>query len=131
MQNPFRKLSDIIHVFYYDVPPCIRCGSYITCRYIKLHGDNDVEWQIDESLRHGELVQALDELPEQNCFCAECGCEWIGDVKLRFISKAELQEEKKQRHTIEIMTERIAQEREDRKNDHTMFKSIRRYIGKL
>lgn len=131
MQNIFQKLNNVIHTFYYDVPPCIRCGSPVTGRYIKLHRENDTEWQINESLRHGELVRALEEPTEKNCFCAHCGYEWTGSVKLRFISKNKLQEEKKKRHTIEIMNERKTEERKERRNDHSMFKHIKRYVGKL
>lgn len=131
MSNPKNVLLKIIHRFYYYIPPCPSCGSPVTGRYVKLHRETDTEWQINESLRHGELIQALNEVPLRNCFCVNCGYEWNEDAKLQFLSQEKINEEKKKRLTVDILNKRIAEQREALKRDHSLFKPIKRFIGKI
>lgn len=130
MQN-LQFLSKIIHRFYYYIPPCPVCKSPVTGRYVKLHRETDTDWQINESLRHGELIKALNEVPKRNCFCVNCGYEWIGDAKLQFLSQQEINKEKKKRLTIEILNKRIEEQRNAARHDHSLFKPLKKFIGKI
>lgn len=130
--NKIKIIFDkLIHHFYYYVPPCPSCKSHMTGYYIKLHRDTDTQWQINESLRHGELVKAVQVVPSKNCFCVACGYEWYDSVDLRFVSREFVKKQKKERLTIEILNKRIEEQKQEIKNDHAPFKGIRRFIGKL
>lgn len=130
--NRFREIFlNIKFKLYYYVPPCPLCGSPVTGRYVKLHRDVDTEWQINESLRHGELIKALNEVPIRNCFCINCGYEWNYDAKAIFISQNELNEEKKKRHTIDILNKCIEEQKSEERKNHSLFKPIKKFIGKI
>lgn len=131
MKKPNNIFKKIIHRTYYYISPCPSCGSPVTGRYVKLHRETDTEWQINESLRHGELIKAVNEVPLRNCFCVNCKYEWSDDVKLQFLSQEKINEEKKKRLTVEILNRRIAEQREAYKHDHSLLKPIKRFIGKI
>lgn len=121
----------IRHLYYY-VPPCPVCGSNMTGRYIKSHRETDSEWQLEESLKHGELIR-LQYVPMQyNCFCQICGFNWIGDIKPRFLNLDEIQMEKELRHTREILNQKMEEDREEeKKKKHSIFSPIAKFIGKI
>ena len=108
------KLNQLIHHVYYYVPPCPCCGSPITGHTIKIQGFNpsDIDWQVIESLKHGELIRPLDEVKEKNCFCLNCGYEWEDMIETRFLSNDEINEEKKKRSTSDILNVMMQEKRE-------------------
>ena len=116
---------------YYMVPPCPVCQSPVTGRYVRLSRDNVTEWQMDEALAAGELIQPISEMSPRNCFCVNCGYEWIGDVTFKLYSLEEINKQKIIRHTREILTERKKIQREEYRNDRSMFRGIKRFIGKI
>ena len=77
--------------FIHETPPCKRCGSIATGRYLI---SNDQEDGI-RYLQHGEYIRPCSEVPMNNLFCTECGMEWTGPVKFRYMSRAELNDRKK------------------------------------
>lgn len=95
-------MFDVRHIYYY-VPPCPKCGSRRTGRYMRqprvFPGD---QWYVQtESLGSGELVRFAKRVPDNNCYCEDCGNEWHHLVTSRFMTEAEIQEEKKARCTNE------------------------------
>lgn len=116
---------------YYYVPPCPECNSPITGQYMKLHRETDTEWQINEALRHGELIKALNTVPDRNCFCVNCGHEWFYSIDLALISTKELNIEREKRLTAEILNKRIEEQRELEKHQFSLFKPLKKFIGKL
>lgn len=124
-------LKKHIKTLYYYVPPCPLCKSPVTGHFIRLQRDTVSEWQITESLKHGELVQPVHEVGRNNCYCLKCGCQWPGDVETKWLSLLEIDEEKEKRVTRLLLNRRVEAERERVKNDHRAFKSMRRFIGKL
>lgn len=61
--------------FYYYVPPCPKCGSRRTGRYIK-RPITDSGFIKEKSLKMGELVRFAPSEPIKNAFCEDCGYEW-------------------------------------------------------
>ena len=105
-----------IKSLYYYVPPCPTCGSHMTGRFVKDHRTNDIEWVIDNSLKHGELVRPMPEIPPYaDAFCAECDYEWFADIHHTWVTNAELKLQKTERHTNEILAARYAAERQKEK----------------
>ncbi len=95
-----KKLLKKLPTIYYYVPPCPNCGSRRTGRFILQHCDTDTDWVVKESLKHGEIVGALPELPEkENCFCLECNHAWYYPVYASLRTRAFVEEEKKERKT--------------------------------
>lgn len=90
---------------YYRVPPCPKCGSMRTGRYVP-KGPFDI-WQkdseiISEYLSHGQLVR-LGRRGRNNAFCADCGHVWTEYINLVFISEKEYEKELADR-AIDIQT---------------------------
>lgn len=129
MKDFLRTLHLKSPVSYYYVPPCPKCGSRMTGRFVKEHGDADTEFIVRESLKHGELVSPAAEIPDKNLFCAECGYTWEGQVHMRFITFAQMQEEIEARGTKEILEQELDEEEDEKKNrPHGLFET---YIGRL
>lgn len=131
MFNPITLFRKYIKTVYYYVPPCPLCRSPVTGHFVKAGRDPVAEWQIDECLRHGELVIPVNEVGRNNCYCLTCGREWTGEVETKFLSLSEVEEEKEKRMTRDILNRRIEEERDLRKQDHSIFKPIKNFIGKL
>lgn len=95
----------IRHLYYY-VPPCPKCGSRITGRYVKQpHNQGDAEYMQRESLKHGELIRFVPSEPIKNCYCEECGHEWGHTVRSYFITKERMEEEIEARDTRSLYME--------------------------
>ena len=92
--NIIEKFKKTVKMPYYYVGQCPHCGSYATGRYVKLHRRTEVEWQVDESLKNGELVRMKADLVGPNCFCIECDNDFTYPVKLKMASLAEMNMEK-------------------------------------
>ncbi len=123
------KLNDIIRMPYYYVEKCPYCGSYVTGRYIKLHRKADAEWQIDESLKHGELVRTKAELIGANCFCLDCDRDFSAPVKMKMLSISEIKNEKLRRCTNDILGERYNDEYHQKAKG--LLGLFANFIGKL
>jgi hypothetical protein len=135
MKNIFSRIAAwfkrVIHVPYYYVPPCPVCNSRITGRYLRVHRDTVSDWEIDESLRNGEIAKPNITGAPQNAFCLDCGYEWIADIELKFFSLARRDEEKTARHTREVYKIRSADHKEDKRNMKGPFKAYRKFMGKM
>ena len=120
-----------IHSYYY-VPVCPVCGSQMTGRFILDHRTNDINYIINDALKHGELVRPVGEIPEhKNAFCVECDNEWLADIKFMFISKNQLSEEKRERNTYEILKERIEEQEAIDSQKSRLARHITGFIGKI
>lgn len=92
-------------VKYTYVPPCPRCGSVHTGRYISqaimMGSLIDTEKQ---ALKKGELVRIsgvpLSEM-EVNLFCDDCGVEWMGKTTTLWLDKKEIEEIKARENITE------------------------------
>lgn len=86
---------------YYYVQRCPKCGSRITGEFKKRPKQIDDEiYSQRQHLKNGELVQFVDEVPYENCFCEECGYMWHYNVEAKWISSKRKEEEKKARMTL-------------------------------
>ena len=108
---------------YYYVPACPKCGSYITGRFVRARNDNDADWIIDESLRHGEIVSPVPKVLSENCFCCECNTTFSGNVEMKWLSMNELDAEKLKRDIYAIWQERHENE-DERKDKRSFFSKI-------
>lgn len=89
--------------FYYYIPPCPKCGSRRTGRYIRETRNSAM---IEESsLRHGEIVRFAMEEPIKNAFCVDCGYTWGCTPELKFWPQSRIQEEIEERTTEEAYIE--------------------------
>ena len=125
------KLQSAIPVFYYRVPECPACGSERTGRFLKYHGEYETNWAITESLKKGEIVDVSTEPPDENLFCGDCGFSWEGNADLKIISVYSRNQEKKKRHTGEMLDEMIASQNENKteKRENFFVKHIKHFIG--
>jgi len=95
---------------YYYIPPCPKCGSRRTGRYIKeTRGSQYIE---EESLRHGEIVRFAMSEPVKNAFCVDCDYTWGCTPQLKFWTTDRIQEEIEARTTEEAYQELKAYNRE-------------------
>ncbi len=117
-----------IHPYYY-VPQCPKCRSFITGRYVKIHRITDKNWIEGDTLRKGEIVQFKNVSDNHNCFCAECGYEWDGNVEFKMMSSKQIAAEKIKRHIDEFLAPVI--EREDEEIQKRSLVSFSGFVGKL
>lgn len=130
MNKKFESILKHIPTFYYDVPCCPKCNSYITGHFIKAGSDDNTEWMVEQSLKHAEIVVPVAELCDDNCICFSCNHTWYGDIPLRIISKYTQEQEKRKRHTKEILNERYKQMKENSGNKKD-GNFITRYVGHI
>ena len=118
---------------YYYVPPCPVCGSKVTGRIVSgNHRATERNWMINEALRNGELVLPKIDVEEQNCFCNDCGAAWEQTVELKFLSLDEIAEQKRIRHTSEMLEERYNEiEKEKAEAPGGVVGLFAGFIGKL
>ena len=124
--------KNLIRIPYYYVPPCPSCGSRITRRYVKIHRDTEMEYMNESSLKNGEIIAFLPEVPKNNFFCVECGFEWGGICEASMLSLEEIREEKDARHTDEMFVnarEETTESKRERQNKP--FYHLGRFIGKI
>ena len=129
MMGFIKKIKDFIKVPYYYVGQCPHCGSYITGHYIKAYRRTETEWQIDEALKHGEIVRPKAELIGANCFCLECDNDFSYPVQTKMISLSQMEKEKIRRHTNDFLSERMRDEYHQ-KNRGPLAMFIN-FVGKL
>lgn len=117
---------------YYYVPPCPRCQSRKTGRYVKNPVvKQDKGYIFEESLKNGEIVEETDIVPVENAFCCDCGYEWSCYIETIWLTPQEILKQKKARG-IEGLSEELENERrEERKKEpfaKKFFKSL--FFGK-
>ena len=86
---------------YHYVPPCPRCGSLKTGRYICLADTySGIERIIGRNYQKGELtkiIHGFDNYEMPNLYCEECGIEWRGRVEELPLTNSRIIEESKKR----------------------------------
>lgn len=115
--------------YYYYVPPCPRCASTATGRFVKHRNDTEDEWVFHEALRHGELVVSVEDIPEENAFCNECGFTWPEYVTGKWITYKKVIKEKEKRHTTELLQAEYERMKEEKKLHKKNI--LARFIGKI
>lgn len=106
----FDNAKKMIKLPYYYVDNCPSCGSRVTGRYVKASRPVDNEWMIDQALKNGELLKTVPEVLGPNCFCLECGQNFSFPVQRKMLTIDEIKEEKIERHTVEILNDRLSDE---------------------
>ena len=99
--NFFKKLNPAKFVFktYYYVPPCPKCKSYLTGRFMReLSSSYDTNWRMETALKNGEIIAAKSN-SKYNCFCLLCGNEWNDEIKFKLLSLKEIAEQRELRKT--------------------------------
>lgn len=110
---------------YVYVPPCPKCGSFKTGFYVL--GINPNQREIKRHLKNGEYIDFSFDVSDTNCFCIDCGISWFTPLKIKYLDKQELEEEKKKREInencfciadsfFEEDKERVLQEKKHRKH---------------
>lgn len=97
--------------FYYYVPPCPKCKSLKTGRYLKMPIANARQIQ-ESALKAGELIRFSRRVPADNAFCIACGNEFPARIETRRLTRDEMQQESKNRG-VDIMYTRYMEERAD------------------
>ena len=91
--------KNLIRKPYYYVPACPCCQSMGTGYYVK-ENSVDPTFTLREALKNGELVLSAKEIPYDNAFCLSCGFTWHQQVKLRFLSLSEIEDQKRMRDSV-------------------------------
>ena len=97
--------EDMKSIYYY-MPPCPRCGSEITGRYIQ-RPLVKADYMVLESLKNGEIVELRKKVPDKNAFCKSCGFEWREAPRVVWIDEDEKEYERAHRKTEKMMQEYI------------------------
>ena len=102
---------------YKFVEPCPVCGSRCTGRFVKEPmREKDMEYIELQSLRHGEIVRFVYRVPDDNCFCVDCGHKWPSFPRTVFLTKEEILGEIEARGTREAYEE-LKEELEEKRRD--------------
>lgn len=78
---------------YHYVSPCPRCHSKQTGYYVC--SDIQLPRLITRGLKKGELIETKGTKSDLNVYCSECEYEWIENIKVSFVSKNFINEQKK------------------------------------
>ena len=129
MRDVFKKISitRIIRKPYYYVPPCPKCKSPMTGKFVReLHSEYETDWRLKSSLKNGEII-APGTKNGKECFCLNCGHEWNDIVELKFWTIEKINEQKELRKT-KVMYDNY----EGRQEKETKKKSaFSRYVGHM
>lgn len=131
-KNLIDKIKSVIRIPYYYVPPCPICGSVRTGRYVRIHSVVNDEYSNKMSLKNGELTKFTNSVdPDKQFFCSSCGAEWSELSSIKWLSLAQIDEEKKKRETGGLLDELLNEEKEEKKNRKggPMGKLITGFIG--
>lgn len=105
-----------IKYIYYYVPPCPKCGSRRTGRYLKEPKlPADIRYTMVESLKNGELVRMSYKVPENNAYCEDCGYEWPETIMAGFYTAQQINEEMQARGTVEAYSDYVEKHPKKRK----------------
>lgn len=109
---------------YYYVPPCPRCQSRKTGRYVKNPVvKQDKGYIFEESLKNGEIVEETDIVPVENAFCCDCGYEWSCYIETIWLTPQEILKQKKARG-IEGLSEELENEKEKKEKKNLLQRSF-------
>lgn len=101
----FKKKEELtLKTLYYYMPPCPKCKSERTGRYLAQPYVNK-HYTVIESLKNGELVQLKKTVPRNNAYCADCGFEWHEEPRLVRIEQEEKEDEIARRGTEKLLYE--------------------------
>ena len=100
---------------YYYVPPCPKCGSKMTGRFVFPVLMQKQQMLLD-AYANGELVAFYDRLKNENAFCAACGYEWNAKIETTRLTDAQIQQEKQDRHVDEVYDETVKQAKAKKEN---------------
>lgn len=115
---------------YYYVPPCPVCGSRRTGRYLRTpFMDHDYTYL--DSLKNGELVRFSDQIPDDNCYCADCGHRWHKVINPVFISTDQKEEEKIARGTISLYESEMAARHSDSESGSKIGRFAKSMFGPI
>lgn len=89
---------------YYYVPECPECGSKCTGRYVRKPLKEAIYVE-ESSLKNGEIIRFTSGFVQDRAFCVDCGFEWSHHVLIRFLTREELDLEKRERGTDEAYHE--------------------------
>lgn len=132
IQSRYKK---IVKKPYYYVPPCPSCGNTMTGRIIEQKSSYEGEWIIDECLKNGELCVIVPEKGAADSYCAACGATFFGDVQLKMLSLAEIDEQRALRMTKMVLNQRIQEqeekEKEKKEKNGVVVNSFSNFIGKI
>lgn len=79
---------------YKYVPPCPKCGSKCTGRYVREPlTETDMEYIELNSLKNGEIVRFVPKEPTDNAFCVDCGHKWGCMITTRYFTKEQIEHE--------------------------------------
>lgn len=92
---------------YYFVPPCPVCGSRRTGRYLR-EPLMDHDYTYLESLKNGEWVRFADSIPDDNCFCMDCGHRWHKVINPVLLNSEQIEDEKAIRGTFPVYQKEMA-----------------------
>lgn len=133
MKKIRKLLNEYVKKPYYYVPPCPRCGSHITGKFVRMRGTHDTDWMITEALRNGELIAPVPEILEDTAYCVECDHTWNAQISMQMLTQEEIQQQKVLRMTNQILAARYSQikEEEKKKNRGFIIGSFAKFIGKI
>lgn len=121
------NLRKLLRSPYYYVPPCPKCQSRITGRFMRrLTSSYETNWRIEESLKHGEIVANASDAKDGQCFCVSCGYIWNGIVSLKLWTLDRISEEKEARKTDTILDNMHEENPKNNKGG-----SLRKFIGHI
>ncbi len=106
--------SNYVKLPYRYVPPCPCCGDSTTGFYIKSVSPKQDFATQRESIKNAEITKLAAEIPENNCFCLNCGFEWHSRVKTLWITQTEMNGERIARSSEAILKEYFLTEDEKR-----------------
>lgn len=134
-KDPVSRFKHIMRMPYYYVPPCPKCKSVRTGRFVKFHSSVNDKYSSKMSLKNGELIQFTNRVdPEKQFFCLDCGCEWSEYSPIRWLTLEEIDKEKKKRSTDELLDNFIQNEEEEKakpKKGGVIFNAFRGFIGHI
>ena len=120
---------------YHRVPPCPRCESKKTGRFIYVANTrNGVEKIIGDCMARGELVRVIPGLETtqyENAYCENCGIEWHANIETFWLPKEAIAKERfdrgitkeKYKNIKEIKSTAKARLKEDRKKRKAEIKA--------
>lgn len=85
---------------YHYVPPCPRCNSQKTGRFIYMATTNNIDKIISSRMLKGELVKIIPGITEsqyENAYCEECGCEWHANIDILLLDQENISKEMSKR----------------------------------
>ena len=123
-----KKLKSILkkrHT-YVNVPDCPFCGSKKTGYYIyQSNSAKSIPFETAKHLLKGEYVcfsQMTQTADSPDFYCQSCGTEWNGDVSISFVSKEDMENERKKRGITDDLINKYINCKSDYKREKRRIK---------